>query len=88
MSERLSMAEIADRLSNLVRFARAVEMAVSGAVSMASTESIELPRRLAAPRTFIKPPAGLDRRVNRALEALGDLPDGFDLPASMTSPAP
>jgi hypothetical protein len=41
---------------------------------------LELPRRRAAPRTFIEAPAGLERRVMRALSALGDLPDGFDLP--------
>lgn len=37
---------------------------------------IELPRRRAAPRVFIEAPAGLHRRVTRALDALGDL----DLP--------
>jgi hypothetical protein len=41
---------------------------------------IELPRRRAAPRTFVEPPADLPRRVDRALAALGDLPEGFDLP--------
>jgi predicted RNA polymerase sigma factor len=41
---------------------------------------IELPRRRDAPRTFVEPPAGLERRVTRALDALGDLPEGFDLP--------
>jgi hypothetical protein len=41
---------------------------------------IELPRRRGAPRAFVEPPAGLERRVNRALDALGDLPEGFDLP--------
>jgi hypothetical protein len=41
---------------------------------------IELPRRRAAPRTFVEPPAGLQRRVARALAALGDLPDDLDLP--------
>ncbi|MGJ0507476.1 MAG: hypothetical protein ACR652_10125 [Methylocystis sp.] len=41
---------------------------------------IELPRRRDAPRCFVEPPAGLERRVTRALDALGDLPDGFDLP--------
>ena len=35
---------------------------------------IELPRRRAAPRVFVEPPADLPRRVDRALEALGDLP--------------
>lgn len=34
---------------------------------------IELPRRRDAPRVFIEAPAGLPRRVNRALVALGDL---------------
>lgn len=37
---------------------------------------IQLPRRGHAPRTFVEAPAGLDRRVTRALDALGDL----DLP--------
>ncbi|WP_363348867.1 hypothetical protein [Methylocystis echinoides] len=41
---------------------------------------IELPRRRGAPRAFVEPPAGLERRVNRALDALGDLPEGLDLP--------
>lgn len=41
---------------------------------------IELPRRRAAPRVFVEAPDGLQRRVKRALAALGDLPDGFDLP--------
>jgi hypothetical protein len=41
---------------------------------------IELPRRRTAPRTFIEPPPGLQRRVSRALGALGDLPDDLDLP--------
>jgi hypothetical protein len=38
---------------------------------------IELPRRRAEPRTFVEPTAGLERRVSRALDALGalDLPD-------------
>ncbi|MGJ0507628.1 MAG: hypothetical protein ACR652_10945 [Methylocystis sp.] len=40
---------------------------------------IELPRRRDAPRTFVEPPAGLERRVSRALDALGDL-DLPDLP--------
>ncbi|MGJ0506273.1 MAG: hypothetical protein ACR652_03895 [Methylocystis sp.] len=40
---------------------------------------IELPRRRDAPRTFVEPPAGLERRVSRALNALGDL-DIPDLP--------
>lgn len=41
---------------------------------------IELPRRRAAPRVFVEAQPGLQRRVSRALSALGDLPDGFDLP--------
>lgn len=41
---------------------------------------IELPRRRDAPRTFVEPPAGTERRILRALNALGDLPEGFDLP--------
>lgn len=41
---------------------------------------VELPRRRSAPRSFIEAPPGLQRRVERALSALGDLPDGFDLP--------
>ncbi|MGJ0509522.1 MAG: hypothetical protein ACR652_20840 [Methylocystis sp.] len=40
---------------------------------------IELPRRRGAPRVFAEPPAGLERRVSRALDALGDL-DLRDLP--------
>jgi hypothetical protein len=39
---------------------------------------IELPRRRAEPRVFIEPPAGMERRINRALHALGDL--DIDLP--------
>jgi len=41
---------------------------------------IELPRRRAAPRTFIEAPEGMERRVSRALDALGNLPDDLDLP--------
>jgi hypothetical protein len=41
---------------------------------------IELPRRRAAPRTFVEPLPDLHRRVDRALKALGDLPDEIDLP--------
>jgi len=41
---------------------------------------IELPRRRRAPRTFLEAPPGLHRRISRALDALGDLPEGFDLP--------
>jgi hypothetical protein len=40
---------------------------------------IELPRRRGAPRSFVEAPAGLERRVTRALDALGDL-DLPDLP--------
>lgn len=42
---------------------------------------IELPRSRGGPRAFVEPPAGLERRVNRALNALGDLPDDLDLPS-------
>ena len=35
---------------------------------------IELPRR-AAPRLFVEPPPDLERRVKRALRALGELAD-------------
>lgn len=41
---------------------------------------IELPRRRGAPRAFVEPPPDLDRRIGRALDALGDLPDGLELP--------
>lgn len=41
---------------------------------------IELPRRRAAPRVFVEAQPGLQRRVSRALAALGDLPDDIDLP--------
>lgn len=41
---------------------------------------IELPRRRAAPRTFVEAEPGLHRRVDRALAALGNLPDDIDLP--------
>ena len=41
---------------------------------------IELRRRRAAPRVFVEAQPGLQRRVSRALSALGDLPDGFDPP--------
>ncbi len=40
---------------------------------------IELPRRRDAPRVFVEPMHGLERRVQRALRALGD-PDDIDLP--------
>jgi hypothetical protein len=41
---------------------------------------LELPRRGSAPRVFVELPAGLDRRVKRALSALGDLPEELRLP--------
>lgn len=41
---------------------------------------IELPRRRCAARTFIEAPPGLQRRVSRALTALGDLPEDLELP--------
>lgn len=42
---------------------------------------IQLPLRRGQPRTFVEPPAGLERRVQRALGALGDLPEDLgDLP--------
>lgn len=41
---------------------------------------IELPRRKREARTFVEAPPGLQRRVNRALTALGELPDDLDLP--------
>ena len=41
---------------------------------------IELPRRRAEPCVFVEPGPSLQRRVNRALNALGDLPDDLDLP--------
>jgi hypothetical protein len=44
------------------------------------TNLIELPRRRAEPRTFVEPAPDLHRRVSRALDALGDLPESFDLP--------
>jgi hypothetical protein len=45
---------------------------------------LELPRR-ARPRVFIEPPADLERRVKRALRALGELPDELaDLPGLET----
>jgi hypothetical protein len=40
---------------------------------------IQLPARRGSPRTFVEPSPGLDRRVSRALDALGDL-DLPDLP--------
>jgi hypothetical protein len=39
----------------------------------------QLPRR-AGPRVFVEPPPDLERRVARALDALGKLPEGLDLP--------
>ncbi len=41
---------------------------------------IELPPRRGDLRCFIEPPHGLGGRVQRALQALSDLPDGLDLP--------
>jgi hypothetical protein len=41
---------------------------------------IELPRRRPAPRVFVEASAGLQRRVSRAISALGDLPDDLALP--------
>lgn len=41
---------------------------------------IELPRRRAEPRVFVEAGPGLHRRVDRALAALGNLPDDLDLP--------
>lgn len=41
---------------------------------------IELPRRPRGPRAFVEAPPGLERRVARALDALGNLPDDLDLP--------
>lgn len=41
---------------------------------------IELPRRPRAPRAFVEVPAGLERKVARALDALGNLPDDLELP--------
>jgi len=41
---------------------------------------IQLPSRRARPRVFVEPPADLERRVRRALRALGELPEGLDLP--------
>jgi hypothetical protein len=41
---------------------------------------IELPRARRAPRVFVETPPGPQRTVTRALNALGDLPEGFDLP--------
>jgi hypothetical protein len=40
---------------------------------------VELPRRV-GPRVFVEPPPDLSHRVNRALDALGRLPDELDLP--------
>lgn len=40
---------------------------------------IELPRRRGAPRIFVDAPADLERRIDRAIDALGDL-DLHDLP--------
>jgi hypothetical protein len=42
---------------------------------------LELPRRpRSARRVFVEPAPGLGRRVARALDALGELPDELDLP--------
>jgi hypothetical protein len=42
---------------------------------------LELPRRRAGPRVFLEPPPHLERRVKRALRALGELPHELgDLP--------
>jgi hypothetical protein len=41
------------------------------------TTVIELPRRT-GPRTFAAAPDDLAERLRRALDALGDLPDGFN----------
>jgi hypothetical protein len=41
---------------------------------------VELPRRRSAPRVFVEPAPDLGRRVSRALDALGDLPDELELP--------
>lgn len=43
------------------------------------TNMIMLPQRRGSPKIFVEPPAGLERRVSRALDALGDL-DLPDLP--------
>jgi len=53
---------------------------------------IELPRRKRDMRTFIEAPPGLQRRVVRALTALGELPDdlelpGLDVPTILNCPA-
>jgi hypothetical protein len=42
---------------------------------------VELPRRRAAPRVFVEPSPDLERRIARALAALGALPECLgDLP--------
>ncbi|WP_159726156.1 hypothetical protein [Methylosinus sp. Ce-a6] len=41
------------------------------------TRIIEFPSRRPAPRLFVEPPADLGRRIARALDALGNLPDEF-----------
>jgi hypothetical protein len=41
---------------------------------------VELPRRRSAPRVFVEPEPDLGRRVSRALDALGALPDELNLP--------
>jgi hypothetical protein len=41
---------------------------------------VELPSRRPGPRLFVEPEPGFQRRVERALKALGDLPDDLDLP--------
>jgi hypothetical protein len=41
---------------------------------------IEFPQRRGAPRLFSEVSAGLERRVDHALRALGDLPDDIESP--------
>ena len=41
---------------------------------------IELPRRRAEPRMFVEADPGLHRHVDRALAALGNLPEDLELP--------
>jgi len=40
---------------------------------------IELPSRRTSPRVFVEAPPDTARRVQRALQALGNLPDEMDL---------